>query len=149
MILTDQQLDLVSRGIYKSGVTMNNLRDDLLDHISCSIEEKMEDGKEFRESFIETFRAFGLGGLRRVQKETEYTVANRRSFWHYVALSLDYSINVLYLLGSIAYTLLPLLFAYFAGDIKVAIVCSPFSLIGLYILRYGIDYKKFDLRYLY
>ncbi|PCH68997.1 MAG: hypothetical protein COC01_02610 [Bacteroidetes bacterium] len=149
MTLTEEQIDIVDQGIYKSGVTMQSLRHDLLDHISCSIEDKMEDGMDFRESFIETFRAFGLGGLRRVQKNTEYTVANRRSFWHYVAISLDYSINVMYLLGSIAYTLLPFVFAYFAGDIKVAIICSPFTLTGLYILRYGIDYKKFALRYLY
>ena len=149
MKLNDYQIKLIDRNITRSGVTIHSLRNDLLDHICCSIEDKMDAGLDFRQSYIESFMVFGNSGLRKIQKETEFEIHNKHSIYSALAFILNFIMNWLYFFGSIAFVLVPLIFANFANDIKVAFYFMPFTLFGIYILLYGINYKEFKLNYLY
>jgi hypothetical protein len=71
MELNDKQVDLVEQRLENLGITLYDLRQSLLDHVCCLIEEKLEYGKAFSDAFEEAFSAFGDYGLQRIQNETE------------------------------------------------------------------------------
>ena len=68
--LSATQIDFVSEEIKSRGVELENLHDDLLDHICTSIERKMDQGENFDSAFIQTIKLFGPNGLMQVQNQT-------------------------------------------------------------------------------
>ncbi len=69
--LNTKQVGQVEQELSEKGISLLALRQDLLDHICCAIEYKLEQGKSFSIAFEEAFSAFGDTGLLRIQLETE------------------------------------------------------------------------------
>ena len=58
--LTDKELKILSKEIDKQGLTYTQLQKELLDHLCCDIEAKMEEGIEFLKAFEEVRQRLGL-----------------------------------------------------------------------------------------
>ena len=51
--LSDKELAFLNREIDKQGLTYTQLQKELLDHLCCDIEAKMDEGIEFLKAFEE------------------------------------------------------------------------------------------------
>jgi hypothetical protein len=68
--LTETEIDLISRDIDQQGLTYTLLKNELLDHICCSIEEDMEKGMTFNEAYRKVRHLMGPRRIRQIQDET-------------------------------------------------------------------------------
>lgn len=74
MPLNNEHIDYIIKDIHKRGVVYEPLQDELIDHICTSVEEQMEEGKNFIEAYRYVLRSFGNSpGLQETQKETIHT----------------------------------------------------------------------------
>ena len=147
--LTDSQIDFVSQDIKRKGLSSNDLHAELFDHICCMLDKRIESGESFKSAYKEIIISFGLGGLRKIQVRRDYELANRVSWHNFLFQWMNIIINVIYIIGSAVFIGLTVLFAYFEGSIFLIGMFLPFAITGIYILKYGIDYKRIDLKYLF
>lgn len=70
MTLTQEQLHKVLALLDKSSVTLPTLRDDLFDHLCCSIECRMTQGSDFENALAEALKELAPYGLNKIQIET-------------------------------------------------------------------------------
>ena len=56
--LTDQQVDFIARVIRAHGIQLEDLQDNLLDHICILVEQGLEQGGSFEEVLARVFRTF-------------------------------------------------------------------------------------------
>lgn len=75
--LSGKEVNIIHDYLVDHGVDYEPLRDDLLDHICCSIEGKMENGMLFREAFSVSIEEFGEMGLERTQQATIYLLTQK------------------------------------------------------------------------
>lgn len=75
--LTRQEINTIHDFLVDCGVDYEPLRNDLLDHICCSIEEKMDRGMPFREAFHLSVEEFGEEGLEKTQQITMYLLTQK------------------------------------------------------------------------
>jgi len=68
--LTDKELALLSREIDKQGLTYTQLQKELLDHLCCDIEAKMDEGIEFLKAFEEVSQRLENDRIQQIQEET-------------------------------------------------------------------------------
>lgn len=67
MQITDQHIEFILEDLNKRGVKLNNLVDNLLDHICCAIEA--HPGSDFNTAYTEVIHSFGEQGLLKIQNE--------------------------------------------------------------------------------
>jgi hypothetical protein len=67
--LTDQQVDFIARAIHAQGIRLEDLHDNLLDHICILVEEGMEGGAMFEEVLAKVFRRFYRKELYELEEE--------------------------------------------------------------------------------
>lgn len=68
--LSDHQVRIILERIKSEGISRTDLQHDVLDHISCLVEEQMDNGASFDEAFnavVHTFSPFG--SLREIEHE--------------------------------------------------------------------------------
>lgn len=70
--LNEHQVSEIKGLIEDRGSTMEELTNDLLDHICCMIEEKLESEKDYNLALQETMEVFGSSGIRTIQEETTF-----------------------------------------------------------------------------
>ncbi len=70
--LTEKHISEITTLIRAKGVEMEELLYDLVDHVSCMIEAKMEQGKNYPSALEESMSSFGNKGIRNIQEETTY-----------------------------------------------------------------------------
>jgi hypothetical protein len=70
--LTEQNVREIEVLVEARGVEMKELSYDLVDHICCMIEEKMESGKNYASALDESIASFGKKGIRQIQEETTF-----------------------------------------------------------------------------
>lgn len=68
--LTDQQIAFIENDIKVRGITSPDLSIDVLDHICCIIETKLDEYSKFDTVYQETILLFGERGLKEIQDET-------------------------------------------------------------------------------
>jgi hypothetical protein len=68
--LSDNQIDQVYDVLLDHGLTYETLRDELLDHICCIVEEQMEHGAQFHNALNNAQKQFGPLGIERTQEAT-------------------------------------------------------------------------------
>lgn len=68
--LSDNEIDQVYDVLIERGLTFETLRDELLDHICCIIEEQMELGAKFHTALTNAEKQFGPSGIERTQEAT-------------------------------------------------------------------------------
>lgn len=68
--LSDEQIQQVLEQLEAAGLDYLPLQEELLDHLCCSIETKMQQGLSFAEAQVLSYQAFGENGIAQVQLET-------------------------------------------------------------------------------
>lgn len=74
MYLTVEQIKTIERDVIDDGISFSHLHHDLIDHICCDIEARMQEGKSFRDAYAEIQGDIGDQGLSRIQKETLFLI---------------------------------------------------------------------------
>ena len=99
--LTEQNIREIEVLVEARGVEMKELSYDLVDHICCMIEEKMESGKNYASALEESMASFGKKGIRQIQEETTFLLTKNilamRKTMHITGITAA----ILLLLGSI------------------------------------------------
>jgi anion-transporting ArsA/GET3 family ATPase len=70
--LTEDHISEIQLIIEARGVEMKELSYDLVDHVCCMIEEKMESGKSYTSALEESIASFGKKGIRQIQEEITF-----------------------------------------------------------------------------
>ncbi|MEM9024365.1 MAG: hypothetical protein AAGB22_11520 [Bacteroidota bacterium] len=70
--LSDSQANAIFDLLVDQGVSRETLQIDLLDHLCCMVEEKMDNGWDFDQSLTSSIREFGLQNLAEIQEATIY-----------------------------------------------------------------------------
>lgn len=99
--LTEQNIREIKLLVEARGVEMEELSIDLVDHICCMIEEKLESGQNYVSALEETMSSFGKKGIRQIQEETTFLLTKNilamRKTMHITGITAA----ILLLLGSI------------------------------------------------
>jgi hypothetical protein len=72
--LTLQHVDLISRDITDQEITFSHLRDDLIDHVCCDVENEMQNGLTFPEAYRRVKQKMGSRRVKEIQEETLYAI---------------------------------------------------------------------------
>ena len=72
MRISKEQVNFISATIDESGITIPTLKDDLIDHLCCVVESKMENGIPFESALQEALREVAPHGLEAIQNQTLY-----------------------------------------------------------------------------
>ena len=70
MKVSSEQIAHIHEVIDQSSITIETLKDDLLDHLCCVVEVKMTKGSEFEISLKEALNELAPDGLNTIQRET-------------------------------------------------------------------------------
>ena len=70
MTLSQDQVNRVRQCVDDNNIRMLSLRDDVLDHLCCSVEVKLDDGKTFEQSLQEALNELAPEGLSKLEYET-------------------------------------------------------------------------------
>jgi hypothetical protein len=70
MILSRDQVDQVRHFVDENNVRILSLRDDVIDHLCCSVEFKIAEGKTFEDSLHEALNELAPEGLKKLEYET-------------------------------------------------------------------------------
>lgn len=93
-MLNSDNIDFIIKDLHKRGILMDELRDEIIDHVCSAVEEKMKDGDRFVDAYEEVIESFGnTQGLQETQKQSAmlqnyFTVAFRnlkkQSFYTFI-----------------------------------------------------------------
>jgi hypothetical protein len=72
MKLSLDEVDIIRRQVAQSSISIESLRDDILDHLCCVVEIKIERGKTFNAAMEEAFQELAPDGLDEIQRETVF-----------------------------------------------------------------------------
>jgi hypothetical protein len=70
MKLAGDQIAVIRKTIHQSGIEIQTLKDDLVDHLCCVTESKIEKGKNFENALSEAIHELAPDGLYEIQRET-------------------------------------------------------------------------------
>ncbi len=75
--LTDSQKDELRKYLVSQGLTFKPLLDEMADHMSCEMEERMDEGRSFRESFSDVTTEISDNHFQQIQKQVMDTINKR------------------------------------------------------------------------
>lgn len=78
MKLSGEQIAVINVKIDQSRINIQTLKDDLLDHLCCVVENKMERGKTFDTALTEALHELAPNGLEEIQQETFYLLNSNK-----------------------------------------------------------------------
>jgi len=73
----DFDIDFIIKQISESGITSDELKEDLIDHFCCVIEDEMNKGKKFKDSYETAYNNICPNGFEDIQKETVYLLTSK------------------------------------------------------------------------
>jgi hypothetical protein len=76
--LNDEQIEYIKNQIENSKIKSRELRDDLLDHFCCVIEDDLKKGIGFAEAFKSAFNTICPNGLDEIQQETIFLLTYKK-----------------------------------------------------------------------
>lgn len=68
--LTDEQIEFIADQVNKSKIDSNELKEDLIDHFCCIIEDDIRLGKSFEESYNRAYQIVCPNGFDEIHQET-------------------------------------------------------------------------------
>jgi hypothetical protein len=71
--LTEKNIEFISRKINGSNIELNEMREDLIDHFCCAIEEDMKKGSSFDKAYDKSYQNICPDGFDEIQRETFFT----------------------------------------------------------------------------
>lgn len=69
-IIIDEKVEWIESDLIGRGLKYGSLREDLIDHICCLLEESMNTGKDFDSSYSEILESIGDNRLREIEHQT-------------------------------------------------------------------------------
>lgn len=99
--LTEKHISEITTLIRAKGVEMEELLYDLVDHVCCMVEEKMEQGENYTSALEKSMSSFGNNGIRDIQEETTYLLTKNILVMRKTMHTIGISSALLLLLGSI------------------------------------------------
>ncbi|GAB3218267.1 hypothetical protein J0A67_02405 [Algoriphagus aestuariicola] len=93
MILEDKEVSFIKGEIEKSKISISELKDDLLDHFCCFIENELNKGRSFESSYVKALNHICPDGFDEIQKETIYLLNSKKI----IAMK-----RIMYLIGLLA-----------------------------------------------
>ena len=94
--LSNKEIEILNREIDKQGLTYTQLQKELLDHLCCDIEAKMDEGLEFLKAFEEVQNRLENNRIQEIQEETLLLINQKYRMMK----------KFMYILGTIAPSLL-------------------------------------------
>jgi putative ABC transport system permease protein len=81
MRLNEEHIDFVVKDLHRRGILLDDLEDEIIDHVCSAVEGKMNDGQRFIEAYNDVIQSFGNNpGLQQTQKETASTLMFKSYF---------------------------------------------------------------------
>lgn len=77
-MLSDEKIELIRREIDRSAISIQELKDDLLDHFCCFIEEELRKGNSFEASYSLAVEQICPNGLDEIQRETVFLLNSNK-----------------------------------------------------------------------
>jgi hypothetical protein len=68
--LTSANIEVIIQEVSRAGITFSHLREELVDHICCEIENAMQQGINFEKAFEKIRGTLGNKGLKKIQEDT-------------------------------------------------------------------------------
>jgi hypothetical protein len=136
MKLTAEQLTEIKAFIKKKGYPEPDIQMELLDHLACGIEERMEAGVPFEKAFRDTYSSFGIFGF------TDFvdgiTKGHERTVWFQIKSYL----KTIFGFPWVIFTLL-LVYALYTATVRYSF-WVPVSVLGIStVLSYFIYFKYY------
>jgi hypothetical protein len=72
--LNDEQVDLIGRRLSAGGVKTGKLHEDLLDHVCCFVESRMERDEDFDLAYREALEAIAPSGYHEIEEELFFLI---------------------------------------------------------------------------
>jgi hypothetical protein len=142
MELNQRQIKVILWDLEKGGVTDPNLRDDLLDHLCCLVEEEIQRTPDFKTAYLKVRASFTHFRLVQVKATHEIRNAGRLTKLH---KGLDYFLTFFYIsLGFSALVFTPVFFFLYLNEVMM-LMLSPLLIFGYIVCFTRINYKTFEL----
>lgn len=77
-MLSDEHTHKIQAEIDKSRITIQSLKEDLLDHFCCFVEEEMKWGSSFHEAYLKATKQICPNGFDEIQKETIFLLNSKK-----------------------------------------------------------------------
>lgn len=76
--LTEKNIEFISQKINGSNIELNEMREDLIDHFCCAIEEDMKKGLSFDKSYDKSYQNICPDGFDEIQRETIFLLTYKK-----------------------------------------------------------------------
>ncbi len=73
-MLTETQTELIINDVEQANIHYSHLRDDLIDHVCCDVENEMQQGYAFSDAYKKVQQRIGYKGLKRIQDDTFFLI---------------------------------------------------------------------------
>ena len=74
MNLNNEHIDFIIKDLHKRGVLLEDFKDEIIDHVCSSVEQKVNSGLKFKDAYDEVILSFGsTKGLQKTQQEIAIT----------------------------------------------------------------------------
>jgi hypothetical protein len=76
--LTDENIDFIVNKVNESTIDSNEMKEDLIDHFCCAIEEEMKKGLSFEKSYEKAYQNICPDGFDEIQRETVFLLTSKK-----------------------------------------------------------------------
>lgn len=76
--LNDKEIEFITQIINNSKIKSNEMKEDLIDHFCCAIEDYMNKGLSFKESYDKAYHNICPNGFDEIQSETIYLLTFKK-----------------------------------------------------------------------
>lgn len=147
MNLCKSQIDKIDAYLLQHGLEINDVREDVLDHLCCQIEIALEEGKAFEEAFDEVQEIFSPEEISTIQQDTIYFLTFKPSIAMVKGMFISAYVALAFYLLAIGFNGF---FFYFLGAelatmLKVLMKLASVSVLcfGFLPLLFRFGYKRF------
>jgi hypothetical protein len=98
--LSEKEIDLISKDIDRQGLTYIQLKNEILDHICCQIEVKMDQGLMFNHAYRKVMEEMGKKRIREIQHETLNLISKKYRRMKRIMFALGVAAPILILAGA-------------------------------------------------
>jgi len=148
--LTDEQIDFIVDQINNSQIGSNDLKEDLVDHFCCVIEDYMKQEISFKEAYNKAYHVICPNGFDEIHQETIMLLTSKRIIIMKRLMFIIGFIAVILLTTSILFKVLHL--PYVRGLIMAAVVFILIELPILGVYFYKNEFAKhisYKLKYIF
>ncbi len=100
--IVDTNIDVIRKDIINRGLTYEPLIDDIVDHLCCMVEEKMEEGNSFKKSYREAINSIGENRLPEIQHQTLILLNKKHQKMKKLTYFLGLAAAVILLFGAVS-----------------------------------------------